>query len=446
MVAAPGTLTAVTPISGSTASAIADSVRDLVSRGDLTPGDALPPIRALAAELQVNRNTVAAAYRVLVSAGVAQAGGRRGTAIADIPDIGAERVPAANLVDLASGNPDPRLLPDLLQAIGRARYQTTLYGAPAIDAKLMAVAQRMFADEIGDGEIFVTHGAVDAVERVLSACLARGDAVAVEDPCFLASIGTVRLNGYQRVPVPIDEHGMTVAGLRNAIANQGARAVIVTPRAHNPTGVSIDGRRAAQLRRVLSEFPEVLVVEDDYFSLVSSAPYCTVTPASTTNWALVRSVAKFLGPDIRLALVAANVQTAHLLGARLRAGKTWVSHLLQATAAHLLADRATLSQLGRARKAYAARGELLTKALSDHGIKPLGVPDGLNLWVDLPDAKAVETTVGHLSHAGWAVQPGDIFAVDPYRPRHGIRITSSTITRRMASDFASELSTALTAG
>ena len=435
------------PISGSTASAIADSVRDLVSRGDLAPGSVLPPIRTLAGELQVNRNTVAAAYRQLVSAGVAQAQGRRGTAIAELPDLDAEQLPTSGLRDLASGNPDVRLLPDLLAALRHAKYQPTLYGAPAVEPRLMRVAERFFAADppgIGTAEIVVTHGAVDAVERVLSTCLTRGDAVAVEDPCFLASIGTVRLNGYQRVPVPVDKNGMTVAGLRNAIANRGARAVIVTPRAHNPTGVSIDERRAAQLRAVLSDYPEVLVIEDDYFSLVSSAPYCRVVPQSTNNWALVRSVAKFLGPDIRLALVATNPQTAQLIGARLRAGKTWVSHLLQAAAAHLLDDPATLAQLGRARRTYAKRSRLLVEALVREGISPLGSPDGLNLWVDLADAETVDTTVARLSRAGWAVQPGDIFAVDPYRPRCGIRITSASVTGRQATRFAADLAAAVT--
>lgn len=437
------------PISGSTASAIADSVRDLVSRGDLAPGALLPPIRTLATELQVNRNTVAAAYRQLVSAGVAQAGGRRGTAIAEIPDLGAEQTPGSGLVDLASGNPDPRLLPDPLAAIRRARYHPTMYGAPAVEDRLMTVAERLLTPDVGACgtgavQIVVTHGAVDAVERVLSTCLARGDAVAVEDPCFLASIGTVRLNGYQRVPVPVDESGMTVAGLRNAIANRGARAVIVTPRAHNPTGVSIDHRRAAALRAVLADYPEVLVIEDDYFSLVSSAPYCRVTPPSTNNWALVRSVAKFLGPDLRVAMVAANPQTAQLIGARLRAGKTWVSHLLQAAAAHLLTDPGTAAQLGRARRSYARRSLILAEALVAKGISPLGSPDGLNLWVDLADAQAVDATVGRLTRAGWAVQPGDIFAVDPYRPRYGIRITSSTVTSRMATRFATDLASAVT--
>ncbi|GLW27684.1 hypothetical protein [Actinoplanes regularis] len=39
----------------------------------------------------------------------------------------------------------------------------------------------------------------------------------------------------------------------------GARAVICTPRAHNPTGASLTTGRAARLRAVLAAYPEVLV-------------------------------------------------------------------------------------------------------------------------------------------------------------------------------------------
>ena len=45
----------------------------------------LPPVRALAGQLNVNRNTVAAAYWQLVAAGVARTRGRGGTATVHCP-------------------------------------------------------------------------------------------------------------------------------------------------------------------------------------------------------------------------------------------------------------------------------------------------------------------------------------------------------------------------
>ncbi|HEY4558287.1 MAG TPA: GntR family transcriptional regulator, partial [Enteractinococcus sp.] len=61
----------VASITASTAAEIAEAIRDLVDTGKLAPGASLPPVRALAEQLSVNRNTVVAAYGLLVQAGVA---------------------------------------------------------------------------------------------------------------------------------------------------------------------------------------------------------------------------------------------------------------------------------------------------------------------------------------------------------------------------------------
>ena len=72
----------------------------------------------------------------------------------------------------------------------------------------------------------------------------------------------MRLGGYRAVPVPVDAEGMTVDGLRAALA-AGVRAIICTPRAQNPTGASLTAQRAAQLRAVLTDHPYVLLIEDE---------------------------------------------------------------------------------------------------------------------------------------------------------------------------------------
>ena len=54
--------------------------------------------------------------------------------------------------------------------------------------------------------------AVERWERLLAQALTRDDAVALEDPCFLASIQVTRFGGYRAVAVPVDDEGMTVDG------------------------------------------------------------------------------------------------------------------------------------------------------------------------------------------------------------------------------------------
>lgn len=169
-----------------TAGEISEGIRNLISAGVLAPGDALPPIRALADDLEVHRNTVAGAYRLLVAAGVVETQGRRGSFVRAIPFLEGEGgIALPGSVDLASGNPDPALLPDLRASLDRTTYTPRLYGAAATEPLLDSWARSSIEDEVlRPCSITITNGAVDAVERLLTAHLTRGDAVAIEDPCF----------------------------------------------------------------------------------------------------------------------------------------------------------------------------------------------------------------------------------------------------------------------
>lgn len=60
-----------------------DQVREGVSTGELQPGMALPTIRQLANDLEINPNTVAKAYRLLERDLIIQTRGRRGSFIHD---------------------------------------------------------------------------------------------------------------------------------------------------------------------------------------------------------------------------------------------------------------------------------------------------------------------------------------------------------------------------
>lgn len=72
-------------IDGKTASEIFNSIRQHITAGTLRAEDSLPSVRELASELKVNRNTVAAAYKRLITAGLAQSLGRNGTVIKGSP-------------------------------------------------------------------------------------------------------------------------------------------------------------------------------------------------------------------------------------------------------------------------------------------------------------------------------------------------------------------------
>jgi DNA-binding transcriptional MocR family regulator len=432
-------------ISGRSASEIAESLRALIERGILRPGDPLPSVRSLADRLGVNRNTAVAAYRQLAQAGTVTTRGRGGTRVADRASVAQEGFAADSVLrDVGTGNPDPDLIPDPTRALAGMAGRPVLYGEPVIDPGLERWARGWMGDGLAaesDMRLTITSGAADAVERLLAQALTRDDAVALEDPCFLTSIHTVRLGGYRPVPVPVDDEGMTVDGLRTAL-EQGVRAVICTPRAQNPTGASLSARRADELRALLRDHPYVLVIEDDHFSMLSQAPFHSLIGKDHRRWALIRSVSKFLGPDMCLAVTASDPETADRLAMRLTPGTTWVSHLLQRLTLALVTDERVLDQIAQAGAHYAARNAEFARRLSDLGL-PVRAGDGLSLWVPLP--VAAREVAEHLMRRGWLARRGDEFMLEQPAASQRLRLTVHDLDDEQAERLALDLAASVQA-
>jgi DNA-binding transcriptional MocR family regulator len=426
-------------INGETAVNIAASVESAVHGGRVKPGDPLPTVRELATELRVSPTTVAAAYKLLQSRGLVSGLGRRGTRITSRPPspsvTSRPRVPAG-AVDLATGNPDTELLPSLAQALRAIDPAPRLYDGPALLPALATfVAGEFAADGIAATALTITGGGLDAIERVLREHLRAGDRVAVEDPSFPGVLDLIAANGFVPVAFAVDDQGPVPAAFEAACAGR-VRAVVVTPRAQNPTGAALTGARTADLRRILKRLPELLVIEDDHAGPVSGASALTLCDATRSHWAVVRSVSKFLGPDLRSAFVAGDPLTIARVEGRQSLGTRWVSHILQQLVLSLWSDPSSGRRLARTAEIYRQRREALLIALKGHGIHAIGA-SGLNVWIPVREEAA---TVQVLLDQGWAVMPGERFRL--HAPA-GIRVTTSALVPNDAERFAADLAAVL---
>ncbi|GFG64740.1 GntR family transcriptional regulator [Mycobacterium kubicae] len=411
-------------IEGTGAESIAANVEGAISQGALPPGATLPSIREVAAQLGVNANTVAAAYRILRDRGAVETGGRRGTRVRDRPATTPRSslglgVPAGAR-DLSTGNPDPSLLPITTAALPIRSGAPVLYGEPAMSPELVEHARAaLAADGVPADHLAVTSGALDGIERALIAHLRPGDRVAVEDPGWANLLDLIAAHGYSVEPVRVDDDGPLLLDMARAL-RRGVRAVVVTGRAHNPTGAALSPDRAGALRSLLaSRSEDVLVVEDDHCAGIAGAPLHTLAGA-TRRWAFVRSVAKAYGPDLRLAVLAGDRRTVERVHGRLRLGPGWVSRILQDLAVGLWSDEAATRLVGKAEQRYTSNRERLRAALAKRAVTAHG-RSGLNVWVPVPD-EAVAIT--RLLNAGWAAAPGTRFRIGT---PPGIRITVAAL-------------------
>jgi DNA-binding transcriptional MocR family regulator len=274
----------------------------------------------------------------------------------------------------------------------------------------------------------VVGGALDGVERTLAAHTRAGDRVGVEDPGYSGVIELVRAMGLRLEPMRVDHAGATPDAVAGAV-RRGAVAVVITPRAHNPTGACLDATRVRELRRVLREHPDTLVIEDDHAGAVAGAPALSLCTRRSSRWAVLRSASKSLGPDLRLAVVAGDPATVARMQGRLAVGTGWVSHVLQQLVAALWSEPEVTDLLDRAAQAYADRRTALLAALATRDVQAAGW-SGLNVWVPVDDEPSV---VQRLAAAGYAVAAGSRYRLDS---PPAVRITTATLPVREAGRVA----------
>lgn len=428
-------------VEGSNAKDIAESLEYAMRSGALQPGASLPPVRQLAAELGVNPNTVAAAYARLRGAGRVVTAGRHGTRVAGEPPRPAPvyAVPPG-LHDLASGNADAALLPRPRgQAWAQALAQPLDDAAAAAgDAGLLAQAQEWMEEQgLPTEALGVFSGTLDAVERALRQHARPGDRVGIEDPCWpplLALLHSLRL-----VPVPlaVDAQGMR-APPDGVLA--GCAALVLTPRAHNPTGVAVSAARWKALRRQLRASPHTLLILDDHWGPLSAAPLAMAS-ALPPLWLHVLSVSKSLGADCRVAVVTGTPLLVQGMCAHQALGPRWVSRWLQGLVAQLW--RQARRGRGRGSWPYMAASYAARRAALAQALRRLGVAgdwergEGLHVWIPVADEAAV---VQAMAAGGWAVQAGTPLRLGS---GPGIRISLGTVGLRDMGRLARDLAAAL---
>jgi DNA-binding transcriptional MocR family regulator len=423
-----------------TARGIAAAVSWLVSTGTLPAGARLPTVRDVARELGISPTTVSEAWRSLAKAGAIETRGRSGTFVLT-PGSPRQRLRYARLTaspatlprDFSTGVPDYDLLPSLSEALRRigntelkgpagppqnplrpATLTTSYLDEPVLPALEAVLRERW---PYPPQELTVVDGALDALDRVTATTVRFGDHVLVENPTFPPLLDLLESVGATVIGVPIDAEGMRPDALAEALSC-GPAAVILQPRAHNPTGASMSQRRADALAKALARQPGAIVVEDDHAGDIASAAPVSLGRRLPDRTVRVHSFSKSHGPDLRLAAVGGPASVVTAVADRRLLGPGWSSRLLQAVLVDLLTNPSTVAQIEAARKEYARRRTALLAALAAHGATAT-CADGINLWLSVADQQVAMLS---LAAHGIAVAPGAPFEVSPLGGDH-VRVT-----------------------
>jgi GntR family transcriptional regulator/MocR family aminotransferase len=270
--------------------------------------------------------------------------------------------------------------------------------------------------------------------------------VAVEEPGYQTVFDAFEQMGFRLIGMRTDDQGVTPSALRAALA-AGAQAALFTPRAQNPTGVSWTPGRRLELAHVLAEYPHAIAIEDDQFAeLARARPGSLISDARLAERVVyIRSFAKSIAPDIRIAAAVARPRILSLLAEAKSFTDGWSPRMSQRALAKLLSDPELDEALDNSRDRYDRR-RAAAKAILTENLGPVGGvvwgDDGLNLWIQFSPGIDASEVLARVASLGVLVTPGEPFYIRPGR-NDVLRLSISGVDEADAIIAAQRLSEAV---
>ena len=434
---------------------LADSLQQLIEQGTLRPGHRVPSVRRMSLQRDVSISTVLQAYTLLESRGFLEARPQSGYYVrprlpshtpeprmarpmarpsyVGVNDLTAEVLMHAadpSYLPLGAACPDHTLFPTkklarILGAVGRndpallGRYSMSL----AYDPLSREIARRylLAGAPLAHDELVITVGCCEAINLSLRAVTRPGDTVAIETPAYFGFLETIQSLGLRTLEVPTEPRtGIDLAALRDALAHNDVKAVIVMPSFQNPLGSCMPDDKKERLYRLLADF-DVPAIEDDIYG---DLHFGERRPKPLKAWdtdgrvLLCSSFGKTLAPSLRVGWCAPGRYLERVR--RLKFTNTLGTPVvLQKTISDFLRTGGYDHHLRSIRRAYQNQLQLFSQAILRHfpeGTRLSRPQGGFILWAELP--AGVDTLQLHRDalrhHINTA--PGALFSVkDRYR-------------------------------
>jgi len=405
-----------------------------IRSGALLPDTRLPSTRNLAESLGVNRITVTNAYAELEAEGLiygktgsgyyvaeplplASTDAPSSTARTDWPrwqqsllsrgwtpiqsevDRLAREIAGPDLISFSQGVGESRLFPaddfrKALQAVLRQDGVGALgYGDRRGYPPLRETITHILASQgvpTRPENILITSGSQQAVALVAHLLLRPGDVVLVESPSYVGVIDLFRSMDVRLLGVPIDEQGMRMDAVEDALRTSQPKLIYTIPTFHNPTGICMSSQRRRQLVALANRY-DVPILEDDFtgdlrYEGRAQPALKALDPGGRVIY--VSTFSKVLAPALRVGFLAADGPVYERLVDCKRANDLATSNLIQRALHVYITVGRYQAHLRRACQVYGQRREVMLEALAKSmpagttWIKPQG---GLFIWVKLPN-------------------------------------------------------------
>jgi len=428
----------LSPIEGTVHDRLVAALSEDIGSGVIASGSQLPAHRELARKLGLSVATVTKAYSTLQRSGLARSEAGRGTFAYRAPAEGEQGV------DFSINMPPAGVASDTMRRLGERiscevgggiynRYQPAS-GTAAQRALLAKWLQENRSIAARPETTLLASSAQHALFTALAAVPA--GPVGVEALTYPGGLRIMRQLGRPMVALPLDDEGITPAGLRAVLrSKQRPRVISIVPALQNPTGATMSRARREELAAIIRE-EELIVVEDDIYASFVPDELPSFAQLAPDNTLHVSSFSKSIAPGLRVGYLSVPEAFVDVCTGWLEATSS-MNNPVSGVALEFCAEQDVFAQVRAAmRKEVARRSQLADEILADL-LKPCDYPS-LHRWMPM-QASDARKVVAAAATAGLKLALPDAFMVDAEAEAAGVRICLGNAPAHLLEDALKNL-------
>ncbi len=426
---------------GTRVAAVMAAIQHRISVRQLTPGDKLPSVRALAGTMQISTSTVVEGYERLAAEGIIRSRPGSGFYVAGqlapltLTDVGPKLDRAidpfwVSRQSLEAGETTLMpgcgwLPPSWLPEAGLRRALRTLarsndtaltdYGTPLGSPALRNLLGRRMVERGIDAppeQIILTESGTQAIDLLCRFLIEPGDTVLVDDPCYFNFQALLRAHRATIVGVPYTQTGPDINVFAQMLTQHRPRLYITNSGLQNPTGAALSLGVAHRVLK-LAEQASLTIIEDDIFADFETTP----TPRLAALDGLERvvqigSFSKTLSASARCGFIATRPNWIEGLVDLKIATSFGGGRLAAELVLNVLRDGSYRRHIEGLRLRLSHAMTEVSARLKAIGIVPWLEPQaGMFLWCRLPDGVDAADLARESLADNIVLAPGNVFSV-----------------------------------
>lgn len=329
-----------------------------------------------------------------------------------------------SVISFAGGLPTPKSFPEeaLKESAcriidnegGKVFLYSTTEGHLPLRQFVADKYNKNFGLNITPEDVLFTTGSQQALDLIAKTLLNKGDRVIIEEPGYLGAIQAFCLFEPEYLPVTLEDDGLDLKKLEEALKKERVKFAYVVPNFQNPTGLTYSKERREAVCALFDRYDTVLVEDDPYGELRfkgEKLPY--IGAGRLPHSVLLGTFSKTVTPGMRLGFIITQDKELrnHLVTAK-QSSDLHTNIFSQYMIADYLAHNEYQKHVDKIIALYKGQAEAMLAAMKEYfpaHVKYTEPEGGMFIWVTLPEGQSALDLFHKAMEKKVAFVPGDPF-------------------------------------